>query len=216
MSAWSTISSVFGKEEKPVQAGMAFWDAATGQELTSSLRAFQYFPEKVQDSKGAEYAQKTIPGGSHPIYTFISGGERSISLEAIFTNENPKDLDPTNPYSVKISDAISWLRTAIYPCIDRGVSRAPPLVVLYLPGSFINPTTNDGKIVGILTQVNVVYEAFHRDGTPRIATVALEIKEVVQTRPNWRFISGEDGFNDQESISALYEQPFYKKPFSKV
>ncbi len=218
MSLFSSLSSMFGSEKAPVRAGMAFWNASLGEEKAGEFQAFQYFPEKITDSRSAEYASKIVPGGSHPIYTFISGGERSISFEAIFTNDNnPVSTAKEQPYSVNIPQALRWLRTATYPTITAGgISKAPPLVVVYFPNSGISGVEDDAgagfaaspgfgvfasnlssttgsKIIGIMSSSNITYEAFHRDGTPRIVTVSIEIKEVVQTKENWRFVSGLKG-----------------------
>jgi hypothetical protein len=224
MSAWSSISSIFGSKKSPVRAGMAFWDPNLGIEISGTLQAFQYFPEKIQDSRGVEYAQKTVPGGSHPIYTFISGGERAISFEAVFTNENASMTSlKDNPYSVDIPHALRWCRQATYPIISNGISKPPPLVVLYLPNSGLSlmsstAATSDGavlssggltgsQIVGIMTSSNITYEAFHRDGTPRIAVVQIDIKEVVQTSKDWGFISGkQDLISDKPYVQGGYKR----------
>jgi hypothetical protein len=235
MSIFSSLSTVFGSEKAPVRAGMAFWDAAKGIELPGGFQSFQYFPEKIIDNRSAEYASKIVPGGSHPIYTFISGGERSISFDAIFTNENSINSSTTfkeQPYSIDIPQALRWVRTATYPTITTGgISQAPPLVVVYFPNSGIGgsevsedikgASSNLGfntvvlsdslsvtgsKIIGIMSSANIIYEAFHRDGTPRIVTVSIEIKEVVQTKKDWRFVSGLKG-----QVGSPYVQSKYKR-----
>jgi hypothetical protein len=208
---------------------MAFWDISKGEEQLNkdSFQAFQYFPEKITDSRSAEYASKIVPGGSHPIYTFISGGERSISFEAIFTNDNnPVSTAKEQPYSVNIPQALRWLRTATYPTIKGGISKAPPLVVVYFPNSGISgvedagtgfaaspgfgvsasnlSSTTGSKIIGIMSSSNITYEAFHRDGTPRIVTVSIEIKEVVQTKGDWRFVSGLKGSDGTPYVQSKY------------
>jgi len=233
MSLFSSLSAIFGSEETPVRAGMAFWDTSKGEEFEDGFQAFQYFPEKITDSRSAEYASKTVPGGSHPIYTFISGGERSISFDAIFTNENKINSGLSfkeQPYSIDIPQALRWLRTATYPTITNGgISKAPPLVVVYFPNSGIGgseamdgdsgvssnvgwnvsvPMGSDSvtgsKIIGIMSSANITYEAFHRDGTPRIVTVSIEIKEVVQTKENWRFVSGLKGPSGTPYVESKY------------
>lgn len=49
--------------------------------------AFQYWPETVQDSRGSEWSAKNIPGGSHPLYQWTHGGERTLSFTAMFTTD---------------------------------------------------------------------------------------------------------------------------------
>lgn len=54
------------------------------KELENAL-SFQYFPETLSDTKAVNYSRKNIPGGSHPLYQWISGGERIISFTAHFS-----------------------------------------------------------------------------------------------------------------------------------
>lgn len=216
MSLLSSIASLFNNE-KPVTAAMAYYDPSTGEELanTGGFKAFQYFPEKVSDSKSVDYSQKSVPGASHPIYTFISGGERTITFDAIFVD----DAGPTSAsdllsggktFSVKDADkrdiqdiesAIKWLRYCMYPSYKSGVAKAPPLVVLYLPNSGIIGTGNyTDSIVGILRRADVTYEAFYRNGKPRIAVVSIEIVEVIQTKRGWGFQGTESSQFDKSYI----------------
>jgi len=219
MSLVSSIQSLFSGE-KPEMAALAYYDPINGEEVIGgSFQAFQYFPEKIQDTKGVDYSSKTIPGGSHPIYTFISGGERTISFEAIFINDDvPKsatNLLNGKTYSIKdadkrdivnIANAISWLRYCMYPTYNNGVAKAPPLVVVYLPNSGIIGTGNYAhSVVGILRRADVSYEAFHRDGTPRIAVVSIEIAEVVQTKKSWKWHDGD----------SLDYKGYQREPLSK-
>src|SRR6185312_15890547 len=49
--------------------------------------ATQYFPESIKLSRSTDYATKKPIGGSHPIYQWIHGGERSLSFDVVFTAE---------------------------------------------------------------------------------------------------------------------------------
>lgn len=220
MSAISTIASVIGVNltEKPVTCGLAELDGVTGQEKKGSLQAFQYFPETISDSKSPNYAKKNIPGGSHPIKSFVDGGERTISFTAIFTaDENPEqtnlaqdlltgnfNIGPSalftaltgkkqDKYTSDIAGAVAWLRSFTYPeYTPTGAAKPPPLCILFLPNSGIigNPSFPD-SIVGEMVQCDVVYEAFHRNGAPRYTVVNLGFSESVQTGPNWKFVGRE-------------------------
>lgn len=86
----SMVSMFAGSD--PVKAQLIPLDDY-GNEMSDLQRAFQYFPNEINDSKGATYATKNIPGGSHPLYQFISGGDRTISFTAVFTS----DEDPAPP-----------------------------------------------------------------------------------------------------------------------
>jgi len=50
-------------------------------------QAMQYFPESIKISRSTDYASKKPIGGSHPVYQWIHGGERTLSFDAVFTAE---------------------------------------------------------------------------------------------------------------------------------
>lgn len=213
MSIASSITSLLGSP-KPVTAAFGLYSPEFG-EAVGDLQAFQYFPEKISDSKGVEYASRTVPGGSHPIYTFISGGERTLSFDVIFANDkNPEPPTLTGLFSGKaafdassnarqdvsegtssIPEAIKWLRSFLYPefGITNDAISAPPLAMFYLPNSGIVGTGNvPDSIIGILTQANVSYEVFHRNGAPRLVVISVELKEVAQISKTWQWQTREE------------------------
>lgn len=59
--------------------------ASTQGNRPSGVVSFQYYPESITDSKNVNYQTKEIPGGSLPLYQWISSGERVISFTAQFT-----------------------------------------------------------------------------------------------------------------------------------
>lgn len=218
MSTISSLAAVAGIKgvSEPVTAALSGMDPSSGAERGNSLIAFQYFPETITDSKGAEYSKRRVPGGSHPIMSFTDGGERVISFPAVFTQEmtpEPKNLGTllTGGFSLSLSDAlgnknkskqdkstvniaaaIAWLRQYTYPRYVKNVSKAPDKVILYLPNSGI--VGADGYIdslVAVMTQCDVTYEVFHRNGAPRLVVVQLSFSEVVQTGPKWKFMGAD-------------------------
>lgn len=116
-----------------------------GREQVQLSRFFQYFPENISDSKGVNYASRNIPGGSHPLYQFINGTDRTISFTAIFTSDedpappdllaslqgglevgNLSNLITSNPlqalnntggtkHNSEVESAVIWLRSFLYP-----------------------------------------------------------------------------------------------------
>lgn len=90
MSAFTTIARAFkgGLAPKPARGYLIQLDGFKGDEIVKqSLRAFQYFPATVSDSQATNYQTKVIPGLSHPLYQWTSGGARTIAFEAIFTRD---------------------------------------------------------------------------------------------------------------------------------
>lgn len=93
---------------------------------------FQYFPESLSDSKAINYQQKEVPGGSLPIYQWVSSGERSVSFTAFFTSDTDLVADPQLAASlqestlgmrdrnVDIRSAVAWLRSFMLPRYVNG------------------------------------------------------------------------------------------------
>lgn len=49
--------------------------------------ALQYYPESISVGRGVDYATKKPIGGSHPLYQWVHGSERTLSVDSIFTAE---------------------------------------------------------------------------------------------------------------------------------
>lgn len=177
------------------------------QVVQQSYLALQYWPETLEDSRASEWSSRQVPGGSHPIYQWASGGERTISFSAVFTTDHaPDDLNVRNedPYTNKlgvegpgtrrgtrdidIRAAIAWLRYFTYPYYDpsSGFSHEPPKVILVLPNTRIGYDGSD-YVIAVMTQCDVTYEAWFPNGFPRIAEVQLQFSEVVQHGGSVRF-----------------------------
>lgn len=243
MGLVSSLSSVLGISETatPVTAAISEMDPKTGmekiksddnggllgalaskvgagalfQKKTSPFQAFQYFPETISDTKSPEWVRKHVPGGSHPIVTFLNGGERILSFSAVFTQDkNPEPLgllqaaltgsfdlsletifgETPRKDTCDIASAIAYLRKFTYPDYAQGVATPPPFAIVYLPNSGIIGQAQLAldSICGAMIQCDVVYEKFHRDGSARIAVVNLSFVEVVQVGENWRFVGRSD------------------------
>jgi len=157
---------------------------------------FQYWPTQISDSYDTEWSSKIIPGGSRPLYQYIAGGARTISFDAMFSQEvtdtslilsgiSPTFGDLTLPstrYTVDVKGAIAALRGLQHPSYGptgvRGTSIAPPKLRLCFPG--LNLGGNTDGILCFLKTAKVTYQACFPDGTPRVATVAVEFVEIVQ------------------------------------
>jgi hypothetical protein len=171
---------------------------------------FQYFPDTVQDTKAVNWSPREVPGGSLPIYQWISSGERLLSFTAVFTCDmdllsvqaednlpdrlkNAGHLDR----NVDIRAAVAWLRYYMFPeygikgAIGVPTAIAPRRLMLVFPHSGMSVAggiPNDyfkegllgGEVMCIMTQCDVTYEAFFPSGLPRIATVSLAFAQIAQ------------------------------------
>lgn len=184
-----------------------------------SIRAFQYFPETINDSRSVNYNVKEVIGGSHPIYQWVHGSERAISFEAVLTADYKREVQSSassvlggiqsvikNPLAMvagressastdenayDIAAMIAWLRSKTYPKYLKKKVQAPPVLLLYLPGSGITSYVGHytaGVVPCLMRRCDVEYEAFFYDGTPRIARVSLEFSETIQIGSSWGFV----------------------------
>ena len=91
MSLIKSIASIAKPSDDSKVAEFAIYDYinAGADPSTSSNQALslQYFPESISLERKAEYVSKKPLGGSHPLYQWLHGSERSLSVEAIFTAE---------------------------------------------------------------------------------------------------------------------------------
>ena len=163
--------------------------------------AFQYFPETITDTKQTNYARLDIPGGSIPVYQWISGGERSLSFTAYFTTDVDLTLDDQYNLRIKsagvadrnvdIRAAVAWLRQYKLPRYDlqsstgSPMTEAPKRLLLILKRSRLGLA---GGVTGehpdhvrcIMTQCDVSWQAWFPSGFPRTATVQLSFAQIGQ------------------------------------
>lgn len=102
-----------------------------------------------------------------------------------------------SPWDQDIRSQIAWLRAKTYPLYEgKKPVQAPPKLLLHFPNSgitsFVSKTWTTDVVTCIMTQCNVNYEAFFRNGMPRIATVSLSFTEIIQVGNNWQFVSRSD------------------------
>jgi len=107
-NAFTTIARAFrgGLGEKPARAYLIPLDIHNGDEILIDMqRSFQYFPASISDTQATNYQTKVIPGLSHPLYQWTSGGARGISFEAVFSRDrtySEAELDAMSGYDGNI------------------------------------------------------------------------------------------------------------------
>ena len=166
-------------------------------------RAFQYWPESINDSIEIGWDIKSVGGGSHGLAQWTSNNGRTISFELKLSRmmkpiENRTFLekvqaggvypDQQSPmdvrgYNVDIRNQIAYLRAYCYPTYlnIEGVVVAlpPPIAILNVPSMGLNESGGDAIFV-IMTGCDVTYTLLFPDGTPRMANVSLTFKQIVQ------------------------------------
>lgn len=100
-SAFTTIAQAFrgGMAPRTARVYLIPLNGHNGDAVMSGLRRnFQYFPATISDQQATNYQTKVIPGLSHPLYQWTSGGARTITFQTVFTRDRS--------YSAKERDAI--------------------------------------------------------------------------------------------------------------
>lgn len=153
MSAFTTLSKAVrgGLAPRAARAFIIPLNSYKADEpVISQQRSFQYFPATIEDGRASNYQSKVIPGLSHPLYQWTSGGARTISFEAIFTRDRTytdsekqsiiagvssasakdggsfhigKNDDDRN---VDIPSAVAWLRSFMLPQYASGQGDTAP------------------------------------------------------------------------------------------
>jgi len=159
---------------------------------------FQYWPGSLSDDYGVEYAEHSIPGGSHPVYQWVGGRGRTITFEAIFTAELnlANDLDggtnitanttftsvPSAPFTVNVSAALSKIRSWMMPKYSEGgrlgETEPPKILTLVFPNTKLGGSSDLIRV--ILKSAPITIESWFPNGEIRVATVTLTFSEIVQ------------------------------------
>lgn len=197
---------MFGPEGADYKAmSIAGLDPMDGTTLLLPERAFQFWPESLQDTIEVGWQFKDIPGASHALAQWSSNGGRTVSFEVrlhrfmkpvkdrqLFeqlldpfglTSPGAEYLSDQRPYNVDVEAEIKYLRAFCYPSYakDGGsvVSYPPPVALLCVPGVGLNEDGSD-TIRAVMTGCDVTYNLLFPTGKPRNATVALTFRQVVQ------------------------------------
>lgn len=169
---------------------------------------FQYYPETYTDSKEVNQQAKEIPGGSLPIYQWVSSGARTITFQAYFSSDMDLAAQGVNSESivavikqagvqrrnVDLRTVFTWLRTFMLPTYgglaDTGaqIVLAPSKLLLTMPGSGIGRIGGavggqvplPDSMVAIMLQCEINVMAAFPSGLPRLGTVDLSFAQVAQ------------------------------------
>ena len=156
-------------------------------------QAFQYHPADVSDSRQIGWNFEQIPGGSHPLVYWSSGGERTISFTAQFSRDINGNITPSDIATGNVPEAVfdrkrnpdlravaKWLDWYSYPLyVKNGRSMSPPTLLLVLPGLQLG-FYGDDDILCVLTSCEKQYKDFWPDGSPRRMDASLSFVEIVQ------------------------------------
>lgn len=187
-----------------------------------NVTKLQYYPESISDTKAINWQQKEIPGGSLPLYQWVSSGARTIGFTAQFSCDIDLDTAAPDPSlklkafgeetrNVDIRSACLKLRQFLLPkyggTVEIGVplTYAPAKLKLFMPGTgiglFGGGPALGGKdsILCVMTQCDITFEQFFMNGIPRLASVQLAFDQIPQFGGAVYFPSVEDEMKSNAS-----------------
>ncbi len=157
-------------------------------------RAFQFWPESIDDSLASGWVSKPIPGASHSLMQWGSNEGRTITFElplrrymdyeqdGILILKADPTSDSNRPFNSNVDFAIKYFRAFMYPIKTKNAAamQAPPIAILNFPGMSLNEDGGD-HLFTVMTQCDVAYEkGMSRRGFTKSAKLSLAFKQVVQ------------------------------------
>lgn len=196
------------------------------QWMTSNGRSLSFDAVFSRDIEppDATPSPQNAPGGIAGALNAASGVAAQVSnlaknpISAAISLVKGSNGNDDSRYNVDVQAAVAWLMSKTYPTYGpntnlanprNGLATAPPKLILYLPNSGLVSgvgSTQTGKgitpisdsIYCILRECNVTYEAFFRNGAPRIVTISLSFEEIIQVGNSWGFIGRDKVLLDWE------------------
>lgn len=173
----------------------------TDEPQMALMKAFQYFPETLTDSKQGNWQSKEIPGGSLPIYQWVNGGERTLTFTANFSSDVDLDLVTEDRLAglgirirnVDVKSALLWLRSFMFPVYSQQqsnvgtvITMAPCKLLLSMPNTGIGYLggsavySDPDSVLCFMSQCEITIESWWSGGRPRLAAVQLGFTQLAQ------------------------------------
>ena len=127
---------------------------------TNKKMNFQFNPESMPYSRGANYTSIESPGMSYPLTQYVGGGVREFSFEVFYYDK---------PSSGKIDKARKFLEKLLPPEKNTKKFTKPPTFTLAY-GYFVK--------VYVLTNLQVYDEWINCNGVPEITRFTLTVRQV--------------------------------------
>lgn len=112
-------------------------DGTIETSLLDSVGVFLINPSSYEDSKSTNWVRQTVPGQSDPVFQWVSGGERTLSFEALVTLETSNldvenNKEPKQDELRKIQTKISTLASKFFSVNTSVLANLPDVKVSQL------------------------------------------------------------------------------------
>jgi hypothetical protein len=133
-------------------------------------------PNKINDTKATNYGSIEVPGASHPIVQFGSGGARMINFNLWVDGDRGRfgRKQARNNSSLSISDELAWYRSLEYPVsYNMAVSDVFPYLVLFSFGELYQ------NVQCVVRKADWDVNFWTPELQPVRATIPIQLEEVV-------------------------------------
>lgn len=132
-------------------------------------------PSEITDLKSINWGQLDVPGASHPIYQYGTGGERSITFEMYLDGDRGRFDRLDSQDDISVESEIKFYRSLVYPTKYNDTFEAVyPHTLLFSFGDYID---NLHCIMKAAPSVRVLH--FTPKLKPVRATIAITLAELV-------------------------------------
>lgn len=143
-------------------------------------KEFAYNPNTIDDGAETEWGSVKIPGASHPVYQFGSGGERLIAFE-LFLDADRCAIGKAQTlpngetgYKFDLTDEITWYKALRIP-----MQYGPQTLYTRPPIAIFTFGTLWKSVPCLVKKVQVKVNYFTPDLRPVRATITLNLAETV-------------------------------------
>ena len=127
---------------------------------TDERETFQFNPESIPYSRGANYTSIESPGMSYPLTQYVGGQAREFSFEVFYYDR---------PYSGRIDTARKFLEGLLPPEKNKSSFKKPPTFT-FAYGYFVKKY--------VLLNLEVNDEWMDEDGQPIMTRFVLTVRQV--------------------------------------
>lgn len=103
----------------------------------------------ISDQKTAIYNNEAIIGRSFPLYTYSHSGDRTISIQIHYINEQESDYD-------RALQELRWIQSAVYPRQGDGCPYKPPPVCQIKCGDLL--ASGNTPVCAVLQSYSVKFD----------------------------------------------------------
>lgn len=128
--------------------------------VTGDTRKFQYNPQSMEYSRGANYGEIKSPGMQYPIIYFVNGDSENFDLELFIVDR---------PSTGKINKDIAWCKSFL-PRYRNDMYFSRPHPIIYAYGNYICKC--------VVTNVRTRIDEYDEEGEPWLAHITLSLKVV--------------------------------------